>query len=432
LFLAHGVFELRQKEKTVQRVKGVRDITPDAIAAWLRVENVSRDIFARYHYREMRTPIFEKTEVFARSIGETSDIVEKEMYTFADRGGESLTLRPEGTAPVVRAFVENGLFNLPGVQKIFYLGPMFRAERPQAGRFRQFHQVGAEAFGSDDPALDAEQVAMLMDLFAALGLPGLAVRINSLGCPACRPAYGAALQTYLLGRKDELCADCRRRVARNPMRALDCKSKTCATVVAGAPSIGEFLCAACREHMAAVLRLLNVAGVRYTVDPGLVRGLDYYTRTAFEVISGRLGAQNAVAGGGRYDNLVEQFGGPATPAIGFALGVERLISLLDGEKTSGAPDVFVVPVQPEAEEAVFGLAASLRAAGLRVDRGFGGASLKSQMKKADKSGARFTVIVGEDELARAAATLRDLERSEQKEVSFDKLAVEIKSAILNS
>ena len=383
------------------------------------------ETFMLYNFNEIRLPVFEKTAVFTRSIGETTDIVEKEMYTFEDRGGESLTLRPEGTASIVRAYVENKLYNPPGVAKLFYMGPMFRAERPQAGRFRQFYQIGAELFGSDDPSLDAELILMLSNLLASLQIKDIEIVLNSLGCPKCRPAYREQLTQYLKSRADELCENCSRRIDKNPLRALDCKSSGCVEVANGAPQITDYLCDECRSSINLVEQTLVDCEVPVRMDPKLVRGLDYYSRTAFEVISKNLGAQNAIAGGGRYDSLVEQFGGPATPAIGFAIGMDRLISLLEMEERVIKPYVFVIGLTEPAVQMIFHLAHGLRQIGLSVERNTGGGSLKSQMRKAGKSGARFTIIVGEDELAESSVILKDMVKSEQATVKVDDLAEKI-------
>ena len=410
----------------IRSVKGVNDITPSDAPRWRYVEDAALDVFELYNYREIRTPIFEKTEVFRRSIGETTDIVEKEMYTFTDRGGESLTLRPEGTAPVVRAYIENGLYNPPGVLKLFYFGPMFRAERPQAGRFRQFHQFGVEVFGSDDPGVDAELVIMLMDIFSELGINGLKVRLNSLGCRDCRPAYREALYVFLKENAGALCENCRSRIERNPMRALDCKSEGCRAVVAGAPTIDKFRCGACQDHLDGVRRPLLDLEVPVELDPRLVRGLDYYSRTAFEVTSEALGAQNAVAGGGRYDSLVEQMGGPPTPATGFAVGIERLLSLM-GEPAgmevdyAARPDVYIIPMTDEAAAKAFDISHRLRSHGYSVEQEFGGGSLKSRMRKANRSGARFAVIIGENELAKGEVIVKQMDTSEQTSVPVGRI-----------
>ncbi len=411
--------------ETSRAVKGVKDTLPDVAPLWRYVESVAADIFDLYNFAEIRLPIFEKTEVFKRSIGETSDIVEKEMYTFTDRGGESLTLRPEGTASAVRAYIEHKLYHPPGVTRLFYMGPMFRAERPQAGRFRQFHQIGAEVFGSDDPAIDAELILMLLDFFTALKVPGLKVALNSLGCPVCRPGYREKLLAFLKEREDKLCDPCRSRIDRNPLRALDCKVPTCKETVVDAPTIDGSLCGECQDHFEKVRRPLRDLEAPVVVDPRLVRGLDYYTRTAFEVTSEGLGAQNAVAGGGRYDALVEEFGGPATPAIGFALGMERLIGLIDQEGmelTPDEPDIYLVLMTDAANERAFEMSHRLRSYGFRVDRTYGGGSMKSQMRKADKSGARYVVILGEEEMATEIATVKDMVSGEQRQIPFAELA----------
>jgi len=414
-----------ENKNPVQAVKGVKDVTPDKVGLWRNVEAVTADVFELYNFREIRLPIFEKTEVFKRSIGETTDIVEKEMYTFSDRGGESLTLRPEGTASAVRSYIEHKMYDPPGVLKLFYTGPMFRAERPQAGRFRQFHQIGAEVFGSADPMVDAEMIVMLLDFFSELNVKGLKVHLNSLGCSECRPKYREALYSFLKERSGHLCDNCQGRIERNPLRALDCKSEKCKTTTADAPTIDQYRCQACQEHLEGVRKPLMDLEAQVILNPKLVRGLDYYSRTAFEVTSEKLGAQNAVAGGGRYDNLVEQFGGPATPAIGFAIGMERLISVLEQEGEGILtelydipPDIFMIPLTREAGAKVFEIAHRLRSAGYRVDRGFDGGSLKSQMRRADRTGAKLAAIVGEDELKQGVVTLKNLASGEQKSVPF--------------
>lgn len=413
------------KQEIYRSVKGTKDIKPSVTPLWRYVEEMASEIFGLYGFAEMRTPIFEKTEIFTRSIGDATDIVEKEMYTFTDRGGESITLRPEGTASMVRAYIEHQLYNPPDALKVFYIGPMFRAERPQAGRFRQFHQIGAEVFGSDDNAVDAELIIMLMDFFSELRVPDLKVVINSLGHEACRPAYREALTIFLNKTKETLCPSCQVRIDKNPMRVLDCKSAQCQGVIADAPTIDQYRCKDCNERLDRVRRPLLDLEIPHIVDPRLVRGLDYYTGVAFEVTSTSLGAQNAVAGGGRYDQLVENFGGPPTPAVGFAIGVERLISLLDEEMAAAvadqAPDVYLILLNSEAEERAFEMAHRLRAFGYRVHRGYGGGSMKSQMKKANRSGARFAMIIGEDEIANSSVTIRDMESGEQSLAPFGEI-----------
>jgi len=406
----------------IQSIRGVRDILPGEIEKWQWVEAVARDVFARYGFQEIRLPVFEKTALFARSIGETTDIVEKEMYTFTDRGGEQITLRPEGTASVVRAYIEHKLYNPPSVLKLYYLGPMFRYERPQAGRFRQFYQIGIEAMGSASPLVDVEVMTLLLDFFAALGIEGLKLEINSLGCPECRPAYREALKDAIRPHLGDLCANCNQRYERNPLRVLDCKVERDREIAAALPRFQDHWCAACRENFSAVRDLLEAAGAPFTVNPLLVRGLDYYSRTTFEVVSGNLGAQNAVCGGGRYDSLVEEFEGPSTPCFGFALGMERLISLLpEGATSPPAPDVFIVALGDAAARASIGLASRLRKAGLKVERDYDGGSMKSQMRKANRQGARLVLMVGDNEIATGKFALKNMQTGEQVDVGEDTL-----------
>jgi len=411
----------------------VRDILPEEARRWWEVERTARDVFARYGYGEIRVPLFERTDLFARSIGEETEIVNKEMYTFDDKGGESITLRPEATASICRAYVQHALYNRPGVVKLFCIGPMFRYERPQAGRLRQFHQIDAEAFGSEDPAVDAEVIAMLMDFLGALGLEGLSLEINNLGDPQCRPAYAEALRAYLRREAGGLGPEARERIERNPLRFLDSKEPAHQEVISRAPTIDGFWNAACRDHLAAVCGHLERAGVRYARNPRLVRGLDYYRLTVFEVTSGRLGAQNAVCGGGRYDGLVEDLGGPATPGIGFAIGMERLLQLMGGEAAPEAPlDAFIVALGEKAEAEAFGLAAELRRMGVRTERSFGGGSLKGQMRRADRSGARFVLVLGEEEMAKGVVGLRDMRESRQEDVARGGIAASLAKRLKDS
>lgn len=391
---------------------------PGAVYVWEYVEGAIREVCRRYHYLEVRTPIFEHTELFERTTGESTDIVEKQMYTFRDRGGRSLTLRPEGTAPVVRAYLEAPERPLLP-WKVFYLGPMFRHERPQAGRFRQFVQFGVEALGSDDPALDGEVIALACDLFGKLGLQGLSVHLNSIGCPRCRPSYRQALLAYLQGREG-LCADCTRRVQVNPLRVLDCKEPSCRAQVREAPRPVDFLCAECGRHFAAVRAFLERMGIPYVLDPTLVRGLDYYTRTVFEIMHGALGAQNTVCAGGRYDGLVEQLGGDPTPGVGFATGLERLIATLELEGRVPPPprelQVLVVYAGEAARQAALDILYRLRASGWQADIDYLGRSLRAQMKHAARLGAPLVVMVGEEEMAAGEVTVRDMLSGEQLRV----------------
>lgn len=405
----------------INAVKGFRDVLPGESAAWARLESEARQIFARYGYAEIRVPMVERTELFARAAGETSDIVEKQMYTFEDLDGTSLTLRPEGTASVARAYIENGIYGREPVSKLFYLGPMFRRERPQKGRFRQFHQIGAEVLGRDDPLVDAELLVMLGDYFAALGLTTARIEVNSLGDSTCRPAYREELRRYAEARKDSLCVDCNRRLEKNPLRILDCKED--AEKTRDAPVMIDHLCPACAEHFAAVKGRLAGEGVPVTLNPRMVRGLDYYCRTAFEIVAEGLGAQNAIGGGGRYDGLVASLGGPSVAGVGFALGVERLILALRGPEAANTFDLFLAPLGEGAEARAFHLARQLRGEGLRLEIEPGRKSLKSHMRRADKLGAAFVLIVGDDELARGSGLLRDLRSQTQIETLLDAAAI---------
>ena len=397
--------------KTIHGVKGFHDVVPPQSERFTDIEGRLRAVLATYNYGEIRTPIAERTELFGRSLGETTDIVEKEMYTFDDRDGTSLTLRPEGTAAVVRAAIEGGLAQRDHVAKLWYLGPMFRRERPQKGRLRQFHQVGAEVIGRDDPLIDAEIIMLLVDCLRAAGLTSAQLIVNSLGDATCRPAYRAALTGYGRAHLDELCANCRQRLERNPLRLLDCKEEGCRRVMAAAPLVRDHLCDPCREHFAEVERLLIAADVPFRVEPRLVRGLDYYVRTAFEVLSENLGSQNAVGGGGRYDGLVAELGGPPVAAIGFAIGLERLLMATDdGAFRPPAPDVDVIPLSAEAAPVAVRLTRRLRDCGMRCELEAAGRSVKSAMRRADKLAARFAVLIGEDELRAGRATVRDMRR----------------------
>lgn len=401
-------------------LKGMRDILPPDIYVWQRVEDAARKIFSSFGFQEMRLPLVESTQVFTRSIGENTDIVEKEMYTFSDKAGRSISLRPEGTASVVRCYVENHLSQLPPPQKYFYSGPMFRYERPQSGRFRQFHQIGVEAFGSGRPETDAEIISMLRHFLLRLGLEDLNFQVNSIGCAVCRPGYRDALINYFSGRLEGLCADCVRRYDRNPLRILDCKVESCIGVRKGAPRVTDYLCDDCDRHFGTFLSLLRELGIPYTVNPDMVRGLDYYTRTTFEVTSGNLGAQNAVAAGGRYDMLVREFGGPDTPAIGFAVGMERIVELVKMSSDVGfpTPQVFIASLGETAARTSLSIADDLRKSGIWVEMSDHEASLKSQMRRADRISAGYVVIVGEEELGSGMLKWKRLADSSQGEVAI--------------
>jgi len=403
---------------TVQAVKGTRDILPDEARRWQRVEEMARRQFRRYGFREIRTPIFESTELFARGIGEATDIVSKEMYTFTDRGERSLTLRPENTAPVVRAAIEHHLFQRVDCERLYYIGPMFRYERPQKGRMRQFSQIGVEAFGSDAPALDAEVMEMSMVFLEGLGISAATLAVNSVGCKECRGVYREKLREALAGRVGELCVDCQRRYRENPLRILDCKVG-CRRLLAHAPTLLDTLDAPCREHFEQVRGTLDLLQVPYQLDPHLVRGLDYYMRTTFEVLGASLGAQDALLGGGRYDGLVEELGGPAVPGFGFACGLDRLVLSLP--EPSGpsreVPDVFVAALGDAAWERALLLVRDLRRRDLWVEwEPARGKALKSQARKADRLGARHTLFLGDEELRRGFWTLKTMEGGSQREI----------------
>ncbi len=408
------------------RIKGFSDVLPGEVETWQRIESAAIRVFAGYNFKEIRIPVLEKSELFSRSLGESTDVIEKEMYTFADRDAKAtlLSLRPEGTAGVVRAYGEGNLHQAEQVRKLYYLGPMFRRERPQKGRLRQFHQIGAEVFGRTDPFIDAELLLLLRDLWEELGVSETVLEVNSIGCTACRPGYRGALVSFLEERRSGLCADCDRRLESNPLRVLDCKRASCSEIVASAPSIPEHLCADCRRHFDTVLDLLKGLRPEPVVNPRLVRGLDYYCRTTFEwKATTGLGSQNTVAAGGRYDGLVQSLGGPPVAGVGFALGVERLALLLSEGGAAGgvSPLLYLAWMGEEAQRWTFSLAHRLRRRGLRVDLEGDSRSLKSQMRRADKLGARAVLIVGPDEMTKGKALVRDMATKEQTEVDLSEV-----------
>lgn len=402
--------------------KGTKDILPAQSGLWQANEYLFLHIAATYGYREIRTPIFEKTELFARGLGDATDVVQKEMFTFMDRGERSLTLRPELTAGVVRAYLEHSLSGEGPLCKLAYLGPAFRQERPQAGRYQQFTQYGVESFGSHDPSLDAEVIDLALAFIKTSGLNQVKLLLNSIGCAECRPLYRQALLKAVGERVRELCPTCQDRLVRNPMRVLDCKSPVCQSVLAGVPSTTDHLCTACSEHFQMVQRRLYELGIEYTLTPRLVRGLDYYTNTVFEAVAGGIGAQDAILGGGRYNGLIEACGGPGTPGVGFAGGMERLFLALaaggDASQTSAGPSVFLVSLGDEAKTAAFRMAHELRQSGLATEMDYLNRSLKAQMREADRQGAKAAVIIGEEELGRGTATVRWLEGKHQAEVEI--------------
>lgn len=404
-------------------IKGFKDILPEEAQLWTHIEQTARELACRYDFAELRPPIAEKTEVFARGIGQGTDIVEKEMYSFTDKGEEKITMRPEATAGMVRAVIEHHLAAGGRPARVFCLGPMFRYERPQKGRQRQFHQLDVEIFGDEGPGADAELLVLLTSFLSELGLKDLAININSLGCPQCRPLYREKLLDFFTQRKEGLCGDCRRRLELNPLRIFDCKNESCRQHLAGAPLILDSLCPDCSDHFASVRHLLETLGLKFQINPNLVRGLDYYTRTAFEVISGDLGSQSAVAGGGRYDGLARQLGGDDIPGIGFAVGLERLVMLLKEKAPPQrpGPDYYLALLSKEALPAAFRLAARLRGQGFSVAADWQAGSLKSRLKRADKAQAAKVIMLGEDELARGRALVRDLSSHEQSEMELQPL-----------
>ncbi len=416
------------KRMAFQKPPGTQDILPGSVYAWQYVEQKARDLCRRFHFREIRTPIFEMTELFQRGVGETTDIVEKEMYTFTDRGDRSLTLRPEGTAGVVRSYVENKLYGEPDIAKLFYMGPMFRYERAQAGRYRQFHQFGVEAIGSDDPALDAEVIALGWQFYHELGLSGITVEINSVGTPEIRAAFRSKLLAFLAPMRDRLCKDCQSRMERNPLRVLDCKVDQ--DKFEGAPSILDSLDEACAQHFARVRECLDAMDIPYRVNPRLVRGLDYYTHTAFEYKAQGIGSIDTIGGGGRYNGLVAEVGGDDRPGVGLGIGIERTLLLLESQNAlpeeGRGVDVYMIAFGERAEREMPGLIQRLRSGGLAVERDYQGRKPKALFKAADRLGARFTAILGNDELDCGEIGLKNMATGEQTQVPIAELAQTVK------
>ena len=410
-----------------RRPRGVNDLFPPEIACWQAAEALFRDLCRRWRYQEIRTPLFEQTELFLRAVGEDTDLASKEMYTFEDRGGRSLTLRPEGTAPVVRAYLENALQgqDRERLVKLYYVAPIFRYDRPQAGRYRQHHQCGAEALGSANPAVDAEIIALALSFYRGLGISQVALLLNSVGCPACRPAYVRRLQEAVEPHLAELCADCQHRFAANPLRLLDCKQARCREIASASPALVESLCSDCGEHFTGVQAALQAMAIGFTLEPRIVRGLDYYTSTAFEFVAPGLGAQDSLGGGGRYDGLVEQCGGPPTPAVGVGIGLERAL-LAQQAAGAAAPEpprqgVFVVALGEEAWLPALSLLQTLRQAGQAAEVDYRRRSLRAQLRFADAEGYQWAAILGEEELAAGGVTLRDLVSGEQQPVPLAEL-----------
>ena len=407
----------------ITSVRGFKDILPQETGIWQYVEGKAREIFVNFGFSEIRMPILEKTDLFRRSIGESTDIVEKEMYSFPDRGDEHITLRPEATASVIRAYIEHAFHATDPVAKLFTIGPMFRRERPQKGRYRQFHQINAELLGIDDPRIDAEMILMLMQFLKCLELKDLRLEINSLGCHECRPGFRSELTRFLKGKEDGLCGDCRRRLNVNPLRVFDCKVESCHVAIEHAPRLSGFLCPGCKDHFTDVMLFLKSFNIPFEINEKMVRGLDYYMRTTFEVVTQSLGAQNAVAGGGRYDGLVKDLGGPDIPGVGFAIGMERIISMipLDDGKFNVFPDLYIAALGDEAQQVAFTLCNRLRLKGIRTEMDYGGKSLKSQMKRADKLKCCHTLIIGDQEIKENNAVVRDMRTGIQVMSGLDQI-----------
>jgi len=401
--------------------RGTKDILPEQVYKWQYVEGVFKEICNKYGFDEIRTPTFEHTDLFKRGVGDTTDIVEKQMYSFDDYGGRNLTLKPEGTAPVVRAFIENKLYADLLPAKYFYIIPCFRYEKPQAGRLREFHQFGIEIFGSDNMMADAEVIGLAMDFLEKLSIDALSLHINSIGCPNCREGYRTVLKEFLKDKYENLCDTCKTRYERNPMRILDCKSEVCQSLVVGAPKMLDYICEECKIAFDALKQDLDAMGIDYEIDPGIVRGLDYYTKTAFEIISQNIGAQGTVCGGGRYDNLIEQVGGPATPGVGFGMGIERLLLVMENSHIvipkDDEIDVFLAVMGDKAQNFGINLTRQLRKNGLKTQMDLKSRSLKNQFKYADRLKARYTVVIGDNELESQMVIIKDMTTSEQKQIA---------------
>lgn len=406
-----------------KKIKGTEDVLPKDSYRWQFVEDVMRKESAAYGFKEIRTPVFEHTELFARGVGQTTDVVQKEMYTFDTKGGESVTLRPEGTAGAARAVLEHGLVNDSLPIKASYFVSCYRYEKPQAGRLREFHQFGLECYGTQSPVADAELICAAQSIFDRLGIKQLRLEINSIGCPACRAEYHKALKDYFGGCKDELCETCNSRLEKNPMRILDCKSPVCSKIAQGAPKITDYLCDECKEHFASVQKYLDAAGVEYTVNPTIVRGLDYYTKTVFEFVTDFIGAQGTVCGGGRYDGLIEELGGKHLPSLGFAMGIERLLMLMDKQGIEipkpSTCDLYVAVMGESASLKSFEIIKAVRSCGLIAETDIVGRGLRAQMKYADKIGAKFSMVLGDNEIEQGKAVIKNMSSGEQTEIVLD-------------
>ena len=410
-------------------VKGTNDVLPDESSNWQFVERQMLSTAALYGFKEIRVPVFEHTEVFLRSVGDTTDVVQKEMYTFDDKGGRSITLRPELTAGVIRSVIENGLVNGALPLKVCYVGGCYRYEKPQAGRLREFHQFGVECVGAAEPNADAEVIALARQVLNSIGIDKISLEINSIGCPECRKEYHKALKEYFSANKDKLCGTCLDRLERNPMRILDCKSPVCSEIAGKAPVVLDYLCDECKKHFEQVKSYLTAMNIEYTVNPHIVRGLDYYTRTVFEFVSGDIGAQSTVCGGGRYDGLVAQMGGPSVPSLGFAMGIERLMLVLKNQgkelPSADKPDLYIAALGEKAQLKTAELCAALRADGFKVETDICGRGLKAQMKYANKIGAKYSLVLGDTEIGENSASLKNMADGEAFTVKLDTLSDEL-------
>ena len=416
-------------------IKGTKDVLPKDVHKNQYIEATALDIASKFGYKEIRTPVFEHTELFQRGVGDTTDVVQKEMYTFDDKGGRSITLRPEGTSGAVRSYLENGLCNEALPQKVCYLTSCYRYEKPQAGRLREFHQFGVECFGSASPLADAEIIALAKSLFDTLGVKDLSLEINSIGCPTCRAEYHKALKEYFSSRKDELCDTCKSRLDRNPMRILDCKSPICHEIAEGAPVVIDYLCDECKEHFENVQKYLKAQNIEYTINPQIVRGLDYYTKTVFEFVSNSIGARGTVCGGGRYDGLVEELGGQHTPSLGCAIGIERLMLLMEAQgcefPEAEKPDLFIVALGEKATLKAVEIAKDMREEGFSALLDLNQRSVRAQMKYADKLGAKFNVVIGDNEVEAKTAKLKNMQTGEETEINLDTFVSGFYSISLN-
>jgi histidyl-tRNA synthetase len=409
----------------IKRPKGTEDITPAQVYKWQYVEALMREICALNGYTEIRTPAFEHTELFHRGVGEATDVVQKEMYTFEDKAGRSITLKPEGTATAVRAFIENGLFNEPQPSKMFYFTPCFRYEKPQSGRLREHHQFGIEAFGSNDPSIDAEIINLAMTVYRRLGVQSLQLKINSIGCPKCRVEYNQKLMAYLSPKRSNLCETCQDRFNKNPLRIIDCKEERCQHQITDVPLILDHICEECSEHFDKLKESLDLIGLEYTVDPRIVRGLDYYTKTAFEIVTDTIGAQGTVCGGGRYDGLIEQIDGPCTPGVGFGMGIERLLIVLERAgielPVPPAMELFIIGLGDAGVKESIKLIHQLRDHNVKCDKDYTGRSLKAQMKYANKMNAKYITVIGEDEINNNKIKVKNMENGSEEEIQLNQL-----------